>query len=362
MKNIAVFYGGVSVEHDVSVITGVMTVNSLDKKRFNAFPVYVDGNGEWFTGEILKDPDVYKNLNYKKLKRVTFVAGENALYVKNGKKLKLLCKVYCAINCLHGERGEDGSLVGIFNMCDIPCASPSIYSSAVAMDKTLTKAALKGVNVKTLPFIVARSFDKPKTPDFGFPVVVKPVCGGSSIGVSVAETEEDLKRAVDYALKFGEKAVIEPCLKDFTEINCAAYKKAGKIRVSACERPVGRTEILTFSDKYEGGKRVFPADIDPTFAAKIRSITEKVYKTFGFSGVIRIDYFLKDGKIYLNEINSVPGSLAYYLFSDSLSGFTVMLNELIETAISEFAERSELQRKFDSGILSFSGAKGSKRL
>ena len=362
MKSIAVFFGGVSVEHDISVITGVLTCNSLDK-AYNVVPVYADNSGEWFTGESLLDPDNFTHLDYKKLTKVTFIAGSNALYAVKGKKLKALCTVSAAINCLHGERGEDGSLAGILKICNIANVSPDIVSSAVAMDKTLTKRALKGI-VKTLPYACVESVGEAEEIclHFDYPVIVKPALGGSSIGVKVADNKEELLRAVGYSLRFGKKIVIEPCLKDFIEINCAAYKTPDAIKVSECEMPVRRTDFLTFSDKYESGKRVFPAEIPQRTSDKIKKITEKVYETFGFSGVIRIDYFLVDGTVYLNEINSVPGSLAYYLFSDTLKGFTEMLDEMIDAARIEFAAESTIKKTYDSGILSSVGAKGAKHL
>ena len=362
MKSIAVFFGGVSVEHDVSVITGVLTCNSLDKS-LNVVPVYVNRSGEWFTGESLLDPDNYARLDYKKLTRVSFVLGSNKLYSVRGKKLKELCVISTAINCMHGERGEDGCLAGVLKMCGIANASAGVYPSALAMDKVLTKHALKGL-VKTLPYVFTESVEEAEEQRFSFdyPVIVKPVCGGSSIGVKVAENKEELSRAVGYALRFGKRVMIEPCLKDFTEINCAAYMSKDGVKVSECERPVRRTDYLTFSDKYESGKRIFPADIPEKVSDKIKSITEKVYNTFAFTGVIRIDYFYKDGTIYLNEINSVPGSLAYYLFSDTLRGFTDMLNELLEVARIDFAEDNTFKKTYDSGILHSVGSKSAKRL
>ncbi len=362
MKSIAVFFGGVSVEHDVSVITGVLTCNSLDKS-LNVVPVYVTKTGEWFTGESLFDPDNFTNLDYKKLTRVTFVFGSNKLYAVRGKKLKELCSVSSVVNCMHGERGEDGSLSGVVKMCGIANASADVYPSALAMDKQLTKRAVKGL-VSVLPFAVVESVREAeeKCLPFDFPVIVKPVLGGSSIGVKTAENIEELTRAVGFALRFGKRVMIEPCLCDFTEINCAAYKTAEGIKVSECEMPVRRTDYLTFADKYESGKRVFPADIPKKVSDKIKRITETVYRTFAFTGVIRIDFFLKNGKIYLNEINSVPGSLAYYLFSETTKGFTEMLNELLEVARINFAEDNTVKKTFDSGILHGVGSKGAKRL
>lgn len=362
MKSVAVFFGGVSPEHDVSVITGVLTCNSMDKS-FNVVPVYVDKSGEWFTGESLLDPDNFTRLDYKKLKRVSLVMGNNKLFVVRGKKFKALCVLSAAVNCLHGERGEDGCLAGVLKMCGIACASAGVAPSALAMDKVLTKRAVKGI-VKTLPYVFTesvKSIEETCLP-FDYPVIVKPVCGGSSIGVKVAENKEQLSRAVGYSLRFGKRVIVEPCLKDFIEINCAAYKSPDGVKVSECEMPVRRTDFLTFSDKYESGKRVFPADIPKAVSDKIKKITEKVYTTFGFTGVIRIDFFVKDGAVYLNEINSVPGSLAYYLFSETLSGFTEMLDELLEVARIDFAEDNTIKKTYDSGILRCVGSKSAKRL
>lgn len=362
MKNIAVFFGGVSVEHDVSVITGVLTCNSLNKSLV-VVPVYVDRSGEWYTGESLLDPDNYRNLDYKKLVKVAFIAGSNKLYAVRGKKLKELCAISTAINCMHGERGEDGCLAGVLKMCGVANASADVYPSALAMDKLITKRVVKGI-AQVLPFETASSVkqaEEMRLP-FEYPVIVKPVLGGSSIGVRIADNQSELARAVGYALRFGRRVMIEPCLTDFTEINCAAYACVDGIKVSECEKPVKRTDFLTFSDKYESGKRVFPADIPKKLSDKIKAITEKVYKTFAFTGVIRIDFFIKDGKIYLNEINSVPGSLAYYLFSDTTKGFSVMLDELLENARVNFAEDNTIKKSYDSGILHAVGTKGAKRL
>ena len=362
MKSIAVFFGGVSVEHDVSVITGVLTCNTLNKS-LNVVPVYVDRSGEWFTGESLLDPDFFNNPDYKKLLKVTLVAGSNRLFAVRGKKLKELCVIASAINCMHGERGEDGCLAGVLKMCGIANASADVYPSALAMDKVLTKCAVRSI-VKVLPYAVVSSVKQAEETclQFDYPVIVKPVLGGSSIGVKVAENKEELSRAVGYSLRFGKRVMIEPCLKNFTEINCAAYMGKDGLKVSECEMPVRRTDFLTFSDKYESGKRVFPADIPKKVSDKIKKITAEIYRTFAFTGVIRIDFFITDGKIVLNEINSVPGSLAYYLFSETLGGFSEMLDELLEVARINFAEENTVKKTFDSGILRAVGAKSAKRL
>lgn len=363
MKTVAVFFGGKSVEHDISIITGVMAANSIDRTLYSVIPVYVDKNGAWFTGESLLDLDAYKNLDYKKLVRVAIVGGENALYAVKKSKLKELARVTCALNCMHGERGEDGSLSGLLNMCLIPCASPQILASAVSIDKRFTKTVLKGLGVKTLPCKVVKSVFECDdiTKKIQFPVIVKPNLLGSSIGISKVKDTTELKRAVSYALLYGESAVVEKCLENFTEINCAAYMRAdGSVRVSECERPIGRSEVLSFGDKYRTGKRVFPADIDKSISDKIKKITEKVYVELGVIGVVRIDYFVVGSEVYLNEINSVPGSLAYYLFGDTLKSFTLMLNELFDAADKKYAYLQSVKTDYNSGVLSSLGGKGAK--
>ncbi len=364
MKNIVVFFGGVSVEHDVSVITGVLTLNSVSKTYYNAVPVYIDGNGKWYTGEDLFDIDFYKSLNYRKLKRVSFVAGSNKMYAVKGKKLKELCVVSAGINCMHGKNGEDGSLAGYMKLCGIPLASPDIASSSVSMDKYITKTVMKGLGVKTLPCIFADGdYGAVVEEKLGYPLIVKPVDSGSSIGIKKAKDRSELTFAVNYAKRFAKKVIIEKCLENFTEINCAAYKNAdGIIKTSECERPVGGGEILSFDDKYNSGGREFPADIPEEIAERIKKITRLVYSELGFTGIVRIDFLVKGKTVYLNEINSVPGSLAYYLFCDTLKDFGKMITETVCLAEKNFAAETSLQSKFPSSVLNLAGVKSSKRL
>lgn len=364
MKNVAVFFGGQSIEHEISCITGVLTVNSVDASRYNAIPIYVSQEGKWWTGEILKDVDFYKNPNEKKLTRVTMFAGDNKLYKLKANKYKPLYDLACVINCVHGERGEDGSLAGFINLCNVAFASPPIGASAISMSKELTKIALKGLRIKVLDYLVVNKREDANLIEkrLSFPVIVKPDTGGSSIGIKTATDKRNLEHALAYALRYSEKAIIEPLVEDFIEINCACYKYGDKLIVSECEKPVSRGQILSFSDKYEKGTRVFPADIDNKLSDKIKKTTQTVYQALGFEGVIRVDYIVKDNQVYLNEINSVPGSLSYYLFVKTLKEFGQMLNNLVDQSLNENARRSTLVKKFSSGILGAHGSKGAKRL
>ena len=365
MKNVAVFFGGVSVEHDVSIITGAICVNCIDKTKYNAIPIFVDKDGKWYTGERLNDIDYFKSLNVKKLKRVTLLPKSNILYRVKGKRLKEICNIAVAVNCMHGERGEDGSLAGFLNMCDVAFASPSILSSSVCMDKCFTKTVMKGLGVNVLPSVtICSSTEKEKEiENLGFPLVVKPACLGSSIAVSRVDNQEELEIAINQAFKFGEKVIVEKCLENFTEINCAVYQNSRQeIVVSECEQPKGSSQVLSFEDKYLSGERVFPAQIDKKISDRIKKISKKVYQELFCEGVIRIDYMLKDGKVYLNEVNTVPGSLSYYLFGDTLASFSTMLNELLAQAEIRYSRLSSVQKSFKTSILASAGSKGVKRL
>ena len=362
MKNILVIFGGKSVEHDVSIITGVMTANTLDHEKYNVIPVLVTRKGEWISGDELLDIDGYKKLDLAKLKNVALLSGSNILYEVKGKKIKAIAPISAVINCMHGGLGEDGSFSGLFSSCAIAMVGAGVMSSSISINKCFTKTVLKGLGIKSLPCTAVTSVDQAvkESNGFTYPVVVKPNLLGSSIGVVKAQTQGQLAFAVSAALKYGDTAIIEPCLENFIEINCAAYRLGDKVIVSECERAIGKQEILSFRDKYECGKRVFPADISKQLSNKIKRITKKVYAECEFSGIARIDYFISKNEVYLNEINSVPGSLAYYLFCDKLKDFSLLLDKLITEAVAKQSKISTFNFNYRSSILTGVGAKGAK--
>lgn len=364
MKSVAVIFGGQSTEHDVSCITGVLTTNAVDYFKYKVTPIFISREGKWFTGEILKDIAFYKTPDYKKLKQVTIVAGDNTLYeVKRG-KLKKIENIACAINCTHGEGGEDGSIYGLLSLSGIAVVGSGITASGIAIDKIATKQALAGIRVKTLPYLLVDSdgdLIKAET-KLGYPMIVKPVTQGSSIGVNKATDRKGLEKSVLKAKKFDQRVMVEKCAQNFFEINVAIYRGEKDLNVSLCEMPKTTSEFLTFEDKYISGERVFPAPISDGLSNKIRSIAKKVYLALNFSGVIRIDFIVSGGEVFVNEINSVPGSMAYYLFYENIKGFTYMLTDMIECALQDFNKKSTLIKKFDCSVLEIKSAKGGKRL
>ncbi len=365
MKNVAVIFGGRSVEHDISILTGVMALNSIDKDKFNAIPIYITKGGEWFTSKTLFDLDEYKNLKLDKLKKVCFVQGENVLYEVKGKKLKKIESIFCVVNCMHGERGEDGALSGLFKMCNIPTTSSDVLPSAISMDKNASSIMLSAMKIPTLKSMTISSAEQVEKvmEKLEFPLIVKPNLLGSSIGISKAIDKKSLILAIENALKYGEKVIIQPFLQDFIEINCAVYRdENGDLHVSECERPIARDKILSFGDKYKDGKREFPANIDKKLSDKIKTLSKKVYTELDFDGVIRIDFFVCKNKVYVNEINSIPGSLSYYLFYDTMKGFSKMLSSLIMASERKHLQGQGYITEYNSGILSSIGSKGAKRL
>jgi D-alanine-D-alanine ligase len=374
MKNVIVVFGGKSCEHEISIITGVLTLNSIDKQKYSPFPVYISKNGEWLTGEELFDLSFYKCNNFSKLKKITCINGERSLYYKSGKKLKKINDAYCAINCLHGLNGEDGAISGVMQLNGVPLVGSPLFASSLSMDKEYQKFVLNGLKIPVLPFVSVTKKEYLSGGEYiekvesklSYPVIIKPANLGSSIGISTANNKSELVIAVKNAFIFDEKVVIEPYLQDFTEYNIGALETQDGIILSSVEKPIKSSDILSFQDKYEntlvGESKEFPAKISKNLKSKINAITEKVYKSCGFSGVIRIDYIYSQNKLYLNEINSIPGSLSYYLFCDSVKEFKTLLTSLIEKAVANFNGKSTKIFSYTSGVLKVEGAKGGKRL
>ncbi len=360
MKNVLVFFGGISCEHDVSIITGVMTANCLSGRE-NVYPVYIDEGGKWHTGEKLKDLSWYKTRDFSSVTPVTVVAGDNRLYAVKKNKLKEICAADAAINCTHGLNGEDGTLAGVMRLSKIAFASPSLFPSSLSMDKYYTKIALKGIGVETLPYVkLGRGnyigkralASKVVTGKLGFPVIVKPANLGSSIGIKVAKNEAELYDALDDAFRYDDKVIVEKALTGFREINCACIKLGEKYLVSECEEPKLCGDILSFTDKYSGEKKTdFPANISKKISDEIKSVTSYIYRKLEFRGAVRIDFLLSGEKVYVNEINSVPGSLAYYLFSDSIKDFCSLLIESVDLAAEEERDRENNVYDYPANIL-----------
>ncbi len=367
MKNVVVIFGGESCEHDVSVITGVLTLNAIDRSIYNPFPIYVGKNGKWYTHERMNDVSIFQNINVKNLDEVVTLPADNNLYLLKRGKLKSLGEVYSVVNCCHGGEGEGGGLAGVFKISNIPCTSSSLFALSTAMDKEFTKLVLNGIGVSCLPcvritrdgFYLKReiALDTVKN-KLGFPAIIKPSKLGSSIGISVVQSKTELEKGLVLAFSYDEKVIVEKALVGFREINCGVYKTCGEVIASDCEEVVVSGDMLTFGDKYQSPtQKEFPAKLDEEISEKIKQTAKNIYKKLGFSGVIRIDFLLCNNEIFVNEINSIPGSLSYYLFCKTTLNFCTFLTSLIEESVDDFRAISQNKKSFKSGVLNISSCK-----
>ena len=383
--NVAVFFGGKSVEHEISVITAYQAFLQLDKEKYHAVPVYISGGGEWYGGEnILSLKEFEKGGIERRFKRVFMAAGSSVLYAvkKADKKITPLVKIDAALLCMHGVNGEDGSLAGFLQLCGVPCTACGMFAAGAAMDKAASKLVFKAAGLKTLkynwfygaaykesPLEIIEKAEK----EIGYPAIVKPSNLGSSIGVSVCNDREELQRAVETAAAFDIKIIIERALTDFYEINCSALGFQDDVRVSECEMPIPWKQFLSFDDKYTGQgnkagmencRRQFPADIPKKLSDKIKGMTRKAFEALGCKGVVRTDYLVdkKTDNVYINEVNTIPGSLSFYLWEPEGLSFTALLDRLLNIAVDEHKLKNELVYAYKSDVIkaaakNLSGAK-----
>lgn len=386
---VGLFFGGRSVEHEVSVVSALQAYENIDKDKYDVLPVYVDKSGHFFTGHKFLDIKNYKDVQgllYSSTQIVPAnkqslpVAGatdkSSGGFLKQG-FLKKFEPLDAAFPLFHGSFGEDGCVQGVFEMYDIPYVGLDVTGSAVAMDKIISKALFKelGFNVGKYTWFTRRDFiENPKKilrqakDALRFPMFVKPGTGGSSIGAGQAKDEDALQFAIEVASAYSEKIIVEEAFGEgIIEVNCSAlgYKE---IKASVCEQPVKSEELLSFSDKYmkggkvKGGKgaggmeslsRIIPAPISKTLAAEIQDAAVKIFKALDGCGVARIDFFVdpKSEKFWVNEVNSPPGSLAFYLWEKSGVSYKELLDKLIGFALERAQDRKKTTYVFESGLL-----------
>ena len=368
MRKVAVLFGGKSCENEISILTGVFALNLLCREKYIPVPVYIHTDGGIYTSPKMFSLDVFKEKKYASFERIFFDGG--SMYALNVKKSKVrrLGKIDVALNCCHGGLGEGGGVSAMMEWNCIPLASPDLTASSVFMDKSLTKTLMRALSVPTVDFIRVNERDYQKRGKFllrsvegrlKYPVIVKPAHLGSSIGIAVARNEGEVKAALESAFLLDNRVIIEKYLEDKKDVNCAAYSLHGEIFVSEPELSFGEG-VYSFEEKYV--KRVWDGGA-PLGAGKsgnggviigelrnqIRAYTRTVYKRMNLSGVVRMDFLVSNNQAYLCEVNTVPGSLAYYLFCERLSDARTFFGDLIEDAI----ERSKQENKkiISTGIL-----------
>ncbi|MFA6860304.1 MAG: D-alanine--D-alanine ligase [Clostridia bacterium] len=384
-RNVLVFFGGVSVEHDISIITGLQTIGAIrqeektikDKKKkeligLNFVPVYISRGGGWYTGKQIENIEFLKNFSpvARGVEKVSLIAGEPCLARFVHGKYKPFIRVDMAILCNHGRGGEDGSLQGILSSCKIPQTSCGVLGSAVCMDKILMKSILKANGFNQTPCVWFTRMDwlnsqnetLSKVETLGYPVVVKPSNLGSSIGISICESKENLIEAINIAEKFDTRILVEKAVQNLREFNCSILGNSSNILVSDVEEPISWEKFLSFEAKYlsngklEGmgsSKREFPAKISEELTQKIKEESEKAFKVLACKGVVRADFLFNSEteELFLNEVNTIPGSLANYFWSKEGISFQKLISLMIEYASEDFVEENKNIYLFSSKAL-----------
>ena len=404
---VAVIYGSRTCEHDVSIVSALQAMDNLDKNEYEIVPVYIARDGQWYTGRLLRNITFYSAFKPELVTHVAPVMSEDGKLTlmpvtsiaPHGFKgmVKVLMsnmnlgedtveKCDVVLPVMHGMNGEDGTLQGLLELFNVPYTSTGVLGSALGMDKIAMKQFFRGCG---LPVVDGMWFARSEwnknheevlnlvESSCPYPVYVKPANLGSSIGISRATDRQSLIKAIETAVEYDRRILVERGIEKPVEINCSALRIKGEVRASLCEMPASWEEFLTFDDKYlrgsKSGKgqgmeslaRKVPAPISDELTQRIQQMTTQVYNAMDCKGVVRIDYMLDGDELYINEINIIPGSLAFYLWEPLGISFKEMLDCMIEDAFTAYAEKNRSVFSYDSSILrsvqgGLKGAKGGK--
>ena len=389
---IGVIFGGRSVEHEISIITANQAMNSINKERYEIIPIYISKKGLMYTGEELLDLKSYRDLDslLKKLTQITIVNdGEKINIVRFPMKnfgKNIINTIDIAFPTMHGTNGEDGTVSGYLEMLNVPYIGCDILSASVGMDKIMMRRVLKEAKIPSLDYIAFYATDYIKEEEkyirkveeeLRYPVIVKAGNLGSSVGIKKAKNTDSLKEAIEYAMQFSDRIMIENAIVNLKEVNCSVMGDTSNATPSECEEPVGAGEILSYQDKYVSGgktksqevaggskgmatlKRKLPAEISDEMKKQIQELAVETFKVLGCNGVSRIDFLVDNdtNDVYVNEINTIPGALSYYLWEATGKTFEQEIDELVELALKRKREREKLVFSYDQNILALSGSK-----
>lgn len=361
MKKLAVIYGGITTEHEVSIITAVQLMENVDKSTYELIPVYIDKAGKWWSGEILTDITYYRDQDL-------FDPSNLESFQINPQKDSN--EIDVAILCFHGGYGESGNIQGLLELAGIPHQGPEVMGASAAFDKIITRQILAAEGIGQTKYVWFDDYDwrenkneiLSKIKELGMPVFVKPSRSGSSIGIERVTEEKNLEKTIEQVLQFDYRIIIEAEVKDCIEVNVSVLG-GDEIKASVPEQPIGADEFLSFSDKYEkgGGKkkgmasasRRIPAPISADLSTKVQELAEKIFRIFDCTGVVRIDFFVDPSEetIFVTELNTIPGSMSYYLWEATDLEYPKLVDRLVEIAEERFNKKKKLIQSFESNIL-----------
>lgn len=404
---VGVAFGGRSVEHDVSIITGVQAVEVLSE-RHRPLPIYISRSGSWYAGPQLRDLAAYRSGQAPSAPEVSFdlhrgrlmPLGGGVSRLRSGRRPQPI-ELDAIVVATHGTQGEDGCLEGALELACLPYVGPPVGAAAAAMDKIATKAILRAAGLPVLEHLALRreGFERDSaasvaaiTQRFSLPVYVKPASLGSSVGVSRCEQASQLMDALQLCFELDRACVVEPAVEGGVEVNCAVLGRPGApSRVSVCEQPVAGEGFLSFEDKYMGGgkgegkqespaapvagagaqpagakvaegakggpgmqsaRRLIPAPIGEQATQRVQRLAQQAFEALGCAGVSRVDFLIDaGGEIYVNECNTIPGSFSFYLWEPAGLPFVDLMDELLDIAFAEQAEKGKTTTVFATNLL-----------
>lgn len=391
---VGVIFGGESVEHEVSIITAVQAMEFLDKDKYEAIPIYIAKDRTWYTGSQLKEMEIYKDFDLLKryAKKVCLIKkdGKFCLQQINGLFKKVITDLDIAFPIVHGKGVEDGTLAGLLEQVGIPFVGPKVMGASIGQDKVVQKQLLKANDLPVVDYTWFYDYEyqtnteeiTKKIEKLGFPVIVKPALLGSSIGIEVVKEKEKLSEAINEAIKYDTKILVEKLVPNPLEVDCAVLGNYERVETSLIGEMITNNDFLTFEDKYisGGGKKgkmpakktsgistsgfEIPASLDEKMKEEIYDLSKKAFRALNLSGVTRFDFLVdkKAKKVYINEPNTIPGCLAFFFFTPMGKEYTDLLDEMITLSIKEFKHEKTKVTSFESNVLATynSGAKTSK--
>lgn len=386
---IGVIYGGETVEHEVSVISALQAMNNLNEDKYVIVPIYISKDRIWYTGHMLRDIEFYKEFEDEKkyaIKVMLYKKGKTFLLQRTtGLFRKDITDLDVILPVVHGNNVEDGSLAGLLDSIGIPYVGSHVLGGALGQDKVVMKQVMESVNLPIVPytwFYDSEYLDNKENilkeiKKIGYPVIVKPATLGSSIGIEVAKNEKDIESKIEDAMEYDTKIVVEKVIENLTEVNASVLGNYEYQKVSPLEEVMGEDEILSFADKYLGNakskgtaskgmastSRIVPARISEKLTKEIQDTAKQVFKVLNLSGVCRVDFLIdnKENKFYVNEPNTCPGSLSFYLWKEAGMKYSELLDEMVSIAIKEYKHKNQKTMSFKSSIFDgFNGSKGLK--
>ena len=380
--NIGVFFGSRSPEHDVSIITAQMIINVLKQDgKYNVMPIYLDKKGRWFISDKLSNVEFFRKSEFEKeldkMDDFSLDLDASKGFLKfQPKRKKLFSRsniivVDVAFPAFHGSFGEDGTIQGLFEILNVPYVGCGVLASTLAMDKIMSRRIFEKENfliVKNIWFH-NNEFEKRKKEEIfkeieqklSYPLFVKPNRLGSSIGISKVNNQKELDFAIEVVFQFDEKVIIEEAVQNLMEVNCAVIGNDDLI-VSSPEQPFYKQEFQTFEEKYltKGGtikkgakKNIIPAPLPKEKLEEIQNLSKKAYRAFGCSGISRVDFLVDTKKmnIYINELNTLPGTLQFHLWEASGISKKYLVDKLIDYAVERFNKNKKFIYTFGSNLL-----------